>query len=154
MESSGYDEYVEFVKSLGFKVKLDVTKQLNDCGGDSDIPTPQVYDIALFCTSPNPNKDKMPDKVLYHFYAIGTYSELAIKKFARYQKEDIQAFTQGIKNRMLPYTSSDIVATLLHAGYNIQDVWVDNKLKLNVPMICQLMLDINSKGSPIRSTRY
>ena len=60
---------------------------------------------------------------------------------------------EALDKTLYPYDINDIVATLLHKGYNVEEFYVAKgdkiKLKLNKTMVKDLIDDITLKSSPL-----
>lgn len=121
-------EYFKLMGQMGYKVVYDLhAKQ------DSDM-----FDLEVLCTMTIPE-----GKTLYGFYQIGNHNELAVHKFKTYRDANrLDEFRHGIQiwiEKML-FTVNEIIVALLYEGYDIEEIYVDNKIHLT-PKTIKILMD-------------
>ena len=122
------NEYFKLMGQMGYKVVYDLhAKQ------DSDM-----FDLEVLCTTTTPE-----GKTLYGFYQIGNHNELAVHKFKTYRDANrLDEFRHGIQiwiEKML-FTVNEIIVALLYEGYDIEEIYVDNKIHLT-PKTIKILMD-------------
>ena len=144
------DKYIKIIESLGYKIMFDLDEELSN----------DIYDIYMLCTRSVDTESGILRK-RYVFLVIPYTSNLSLKSFRDYlpngdKAKDYDKFVKGLHNYMLEYTIDDVVAILLHVGFNIENFYQFIKgkprLKLNREMISILVNEGNMKGSPLNIT--
>lgn len=122
------NEYFKLMGQMGYKVVYDLhAKQ------DSDM-----FDLEVLCTTTTPE-----GKTLYGFYQIGNHNELAVHKFKTYRDANrLDEFRHGIQIwiEKMVFTVNEIIVALLYEGYDIEEIYVDNKIHLT-PKTIKLLMD-------------
>ena len=141
------DKYIKIIESLGYKIMFDLDKELSN----------EIYDIYMLCTRTVDTESGILRK-RYVFLAIPYSSNLSLRSFRDYlpngdKAKDYDKFVNGLHNYMLEYTIDDVIAILLHAGFNVENFYQFIKgkprLKLDPEMIGILVDEGNMKGSPL-----
>lgn len=143
-----------FIKSLrsklGWKLSCDLDPEYKET----------MYDAIFMLNRPAEPDEIVSGKYLkikYAFMKLGYNDKASFEKYeeARTSK-DVNAFPtylETLDKSLYPYDINDIVATLLHKGYNVEEFYVAQgdkiKLKLNKTMIKDLIDDITLKSSPL-----
>ena len=121
-------EYFKLMGQMGYKVVYDLNAKQ-----DSDM-----FDLEVLCTMTTPE-----GKTLYGFYQIGNHNELAVHKFKTYRDANrLDEFRHGIQiwiEKML-FTVNEIIVALLYEGYDIEEIYVDNKIHLT-PKTIKILMD-------------
>ncbi len=120
-------EYFKLMGQLGYKVVYDLHNKQ-----DSDM-----FDLEVLCTTTTEE-----GKTLYGFYQIGNHNELAVHKYKTYRDTNrLDEFRHGIQIwiEKMVFTVNEIIVALLYEGYDIEDIYVDNKIHLTPKMIKVLM---------------
>ena len=111
-------------------------------------------------------KDKMNSKkkgniteleTMLAFMKLGYNDKASFEKYEEARTStNVSAFPEyleALDKTLYPYDINDIVATLLHKGYNVEEFYVAKgdkiKLKLNKTMVKDLIDDITLKSSPL-----
>lgn len=122
------NEYFKLMGQMGYKVVYDLhAKQ------DSDM-----FDLEVLCTTTTPE-----GKTLYGFYQIGNHNELAVHKFKTYRDANrLDEFRHGIQIwiEKMVFTVNEIIVALLYEGYDIEEIYVDNKIHLT-PKTIKILMD-------------
>lgn len=121
-------EYFKLMSQMGYKVVYDLHAKQNS----------DMFDLEVLCTMTTPE-----GKTLYGFYQIGNHNELAVHKFKTYRDANrLDEFRHGIQiwiEKML-FTVNEIIVALLYEGYDIEDIYVDNKIHLT-PKTIKILMD-------------
>ena len=121
-------EYFKLMGQMGYKVVYDLHAKQNS----------DMFDLEVLCTMTTPE-----GKTLYGFYQIGNHNELAVHKFKTYRDANrLDEFRQGIQiwiEKML-FTVNEIIVALLYEGYDIEEIYVDNKIHLT-PKTIKILMD-------------
>lgn len=121
-------EYAKLLGTMGYKVVYDLHSKK-----DSDM-----FDLELLCTTTNPD-----GKTLYGFYQIGKHNELAVHKFKVYRDANrLDEFRNGIQMWMekMVFSVNEIIVALLYEGYDIEEIYVNNKIHLT-PKTIKILMD-------------
>lgn len=126
-------EYFKLMGQMGYKVVYDLHAKQNS----------DMFDLEILCTMTTPE-----GKTLYGFYQIGNHNELAVHKFKTYRDANrLDEFRHGIQiwiEKML-FTVNEIIVALLYEGYDIEEIYVDNKIHLTPKTIKFLMDTFNRR---------
>ena len=121
-------EYFKLMSQMGYKVVYDLHAKQNS----------DMFDLEILCTMTTPE-----GKTLYGFYQIGNHNELAVHKFKTYRDANrLDEFRHGIQiwiEKML-FTVNEIIVALLYEGYDIEEIYVDNKIHLT-PKTIKILMD-------------
>ena len=121
-------EYFKLMGQMGYKVVYDLHAKQNS----------DMFDLEVLCTMNTPE-----GKTLYGFYQIGNHNELAVHKFKTYRDNNrLDEFRHGIQiwiEKML-FTVNEIIVALLYEGYDIEEIYVDNKIHLT-PKTIKILMD-------------
>lgn len=121
-------EYFKLMGQMGYKVVYDLHAKQNS----------DMFDLEVLCTMTTPE-----GKTLYGFYQIGNHNELAVHKFKTYRDANrLDEFRHGIQiwiEKML-FTVNEIIVALLYEGYDIEEIYVDNKIHLT-PKTIKILMD-------------
>lgn len=121
-------EYFKLMGQMGYKVVYDLHAKQNS----------DMFDLEVLCTMTTPE-----GKTLYGFYQIGNHNELAVHKFKMYRDNNrLNEFRHGIQiwiEKML-FTVNEIIVALLYEGYDIEEIYVDNKIHLT-PKTIKILMD-------------
>lgn len=121
-------EYFKLMGQMGYKVVYDLHAKQNS----------DMFDLEVLCTMNTPE-----GKTLYGFYQIGNHNELAVHKFKTYRDVNrLDEFRHGIQiwiEKML-FTVNEIIVALLYEGYDIEEIYVDNKIHLT-PKTIKILMD-------------
>ena len=121
-------EYFKLMGQMGYKVVYDLHAKQNS----------DMFDLEVLCTMTIPE-----GKTLYGFYQIGNHNELAVHKFKTYRDANrLDEFRHGIQiwiEKML-FTVNEIIVALLYEGYDIEEIYVDNKIHLT-PKTIKILMD-------------
>lgn len=121
-------EYFKLMGQMGYKVVYDLHAKQNS----------DMFDLEVLCTMTTPE-----GKTLYGFYQIGNHNELAVHKFKTYRDANrLDEFRHGIQiwiEKML-FTVNEIIVALLCEGYDIEEIYVDNKIHLT-PKTIKILMD-------------
>lgn len=121
-------EYFKLMGQMGYKVVYDLHAKQNS----------DMFDLEVLCTMTTPE-----GKTLYGFYQIGNHNELAVHKFKTYRDANrLDEFCHGIQiwiEKML-FTVNEIIVALLYEGYDIEEIYVDNKIHLT-PKTIKILMD-------------
>lgn len=121
-------EYFKLMAQMGYKVVYDLHAKQNS----------DMFDLEVLCTMTTPE-----GKTLYGFYQIGNHNELAVHKFKTYRDANrLDEFRHGIQiwiEKML-FTVNEIIVALLYEGYDIEEIYVDNKIHLT-PKTIKILMD-------------
>lgn len=131
-------EYLNSIKSWGYKVAYDAQPNHQESN---------LFDLELLCIAP-----KVDDKPRYAMYQIAPTNELAVMKYKEYKDNGkLNEFKDGFLKWIgaMTFNTNDMVACLLIEGYDIEKVWVDNKIHLTPSIIKVLINSLCSKGSPL-----
>lgn len=121
-------EYFKLMGQMGYNVVYDLHAKQNS----------DMFDLEVLCTMTTPE-----GKTLYGFYQIGNHNELAVHKFKTYRDANrLDEFRHGIQiwiEKML-FTVNEIIVALLYEGYDIEEIYVDNKIHLT-PKTIKILMD-------------
>lgn len=130
-------EYFQLMKQLGYSVVYDLHTKKHD----------DMFDLELLCTH------KVNDEVLYCMYQIGKTNELRVEKYKEYRDNGkLDEFRQGFINWIthVTFNVNDMIACLLHEGYHIEEIYIDNKIHLTPKIIKTVMDSLCRKGTPLK----
>ena len=129
-------EYLASIQEWGYRIAYDASTEKS------------LFDLELLCTSTT--KEGV---VQYSMYQIAPTNELSVEKYGEYKANGkLNEFKQGFLNwiRVMTFGTNDLIACLLLEGYDIEKIWVNNKIHLTPSIIRVLINSLCSKGSPLR----
>lgn len=141
--------YLDTIEKEGYQIKYNMSFYPPDDEYDK-IKDP-VRMIKLFCVS---KQEVTPGKLetVYHFYEVTDNSIYSLESFAKYcgTREKLKEFIAGLHMRMVYFTKSEVLCALLRHGFNVDDVYRDNKIVFTVSRINILFNYANHKDMNIK----
>lgn len=144
------ERFIKTLRSkLGWKVSVDLDPDYNDLMFDA------IFMLSRPATAEESHGEYL--KIKYAFMKLGYNDKASFEKYEEARTStNVSAFPEyleALDKTLYPYDINDIVATLLHKGYNVEEFYVAKgdkiKLKLNKTMVKDLIDDITLKSSPL-----